>query len=203
MAERNNTMTKQIVVASGNEGKIREFRQMLEPKGYEVLSLKDLPDPVEPEETGTTFQENAILKAKAVTDRYGLTAIADDSGISIACLGEEPGIHSARWLGHDTPYDIKNQKVLELVAPHEDRTAHYSCAIAWCAPDEEPVVFFDTWYGEIALEPKGKNGFGYDPIFFVPSLGKTAAELTYEEKNAISHRGKALRKLEAWLLEKD
>ena len=196
-------MTKQIVVASGNEGKIREFRQMLEPKGYEVLSLKDLPDPVEPEETGTTFQENAILKAKAVTDRYGLTAIADDSGISIACLGEEPGIHSARWLGHDTPYDIKNQKVLELVAPHEDRTAHYSCAIAWCAPDEEPVVFFDTWYGEIALEPKGENGFGYDPIFFVPSLGKTAAELTYEEKNAISHRGKALRKLEAWLLEKD
>ena len=192
---------KQIVVASGNEGKIREFRQMLEPKGYEVLSLKDLDHPVEPEETGTTFQENAILKAKAVTDRYGLEAIADDSGISIACLNEEPGIHSARWLGHDTPYDIKNQKILELVAGHEDRTAHYSCAIAWCTPDQEPVVFFDTWYGEIAKEPAGENGFGYDPIFYLPEYGKTAAQLTYEEKNAISHRGKALRKLEAWLNE--
>ena len=194
---------KKIVIASGNQGKIREFRQMLEPEGYEVLTLKDLPDPVEPEETGTTFQENAVLKAKAVTDRYGLEAIADDSGISIACLNEEPGIHSARWLGHDTPYDIKNAKVLELVSGHNDRTAHYSCAIAWCSPDREPVVFFDTWYGEIAKEPMGENGFGYDPIFYVPEAGRTAAQLTYEEKNAVSHRGKALRKLEAWLREQN
>lgn len=196
-------MKKQIVIASGNEGKIREFRQMLEPKGYEVLSLKDLDDPKDVSETGTTFQENAVLKANAVVEQYHIAAIADDSGISIACLNEEPGIHSARWLGHDTSYDIKNAKVLELVNGHTDRTAHYSCAIAWCSPGKEPVIFFDTWYGEIAREPKGENGFGYDPIFYLPEYGKTAAELTYEEKNAVSHRGKALRKLEAWLNENE
>ena len=105
-------MEKKIVVASTNNGKIREFRQMLEPEGYTVLSLADLPDPVEPEETGTTFQENAVLKAKTVTDRYGLEAIADDSGLCVAALGEEPGIHSARWMGHETSYDIKTPKLI-------------------------------------------------------------------------------------------
>lgn len=195
-------MDKTIVIASANEGKIREFRAMLEPEGYTVLTLHDLPDAPEPEETGTTFQENAILKAKAVTDRYGLEAIADDSGISIAFLNEEPGIHSARWLGHDTSYDIKNQKVLELLKDANDRTAHYSCAIAWCTPGKEPVVFFDTWYGQIAEAPAGENGFGFDPIFYVPEFRKTAAQLKPEEKNRVSHRAKALRKLEEWLRER-
>ena len=194
-------MEKKIVVASTNAGKIREFRQMLEPEGYTVLSLADLPDPAEPEETGTTFQENAVLKAKAVTDRYGLEAIADDSGLCVAALGEEPGIHSARWMGHETSYDIKNQKLIDLVRDSADRTCHYACAIAWTAPGKEPEVFFDTWYGEIAHEPRGANGFGYDPIFYIPELGITSAELDPTEKNRISHRGKALRKLEAWLHE--
>ncbi len=194
-------MEHTIVIASGNEGKIREFRMMLEGHGYHVLSLKDLPDPAEPEETGATFQENAILKAKAVTDRYGLEAIADDSGICIAALDEEPGIHSARWLGHDTPYSIKNQKILEMLKDAEDRTCHYACAIAWTSPHREPVVFFDTWYGVIADEPKGDNGFGYDPIFYLPEYGMTSGEMAREEKNRLSHRGKALRKLEAWLRE--
>jgi len=194
-------MEKTIVVASTNAGKIREFRQMLEPEGYKVISLAELPDPVEPEETGTTFQENAVLKAKAVTDRYGLTAIADDSGLCVAALNEEPGIHSARWMGHETPYSIKNQKLIELVRDASDRTCHYACAIAWTAPETEPVVFFDTWYGEIAKEPRGENGFGYDPIFYLPERGITSAELDPEEKNRISHRAKALRKLEEWLHE--
>ena len=194
-------MDKTIVIASTNNGKIKEFKAMLEKEGYRVLSLHDLPDPTEPEETGTTFQENAVLKAKAVTDKYGLPAIADDSGICIAALNEEPGIHSARWMGHDTSYDIKNQKIIDLLKDKEDRTCHYACAIAWTEKDREPVVFFDTWYGEIAQKPAGSNGFGYDPIFFLPDLGITSAELDPSEKNRISHRAKALAKLEEWLRE--
>ncbi len=194
-------MKKKIVVATTNEGKLREFRQMLEPEGYQVLSLADLDHPAEIEENGTTFQENAVLKAQSVTDQFQIPAIADDSGLCIACLHNEPGVHSARWLGHDTPYDIKNQKVLELVKDAEDRSCYYACAIAWCAPGKEPKVFYDTWNGEIAREPRGTNGFGYDPIIYIPSMGKTAAELTKDEKNAVSHRGKALRKLEDWLSE--
>ncbi|MBR4456151.1 MAG: XTP/dITP diphosphatase [Solobacterium sp.] len=195
-------MNRKIVIASGNEGKIREFRMMLEKEGYSVLSLKDLPDYTEPEETGTTFQENAILKAKSVTDRYGLEAIADDSGLCVAALNGEPGIHSARWMGHDTSYDIKNEKLIELVKDAEDRTCNYACAIAWTAPGKEPVVFFDTLYGEVAQERRGTNGFGYDPIFYLPEYGMTTAEMPLEEKNRISHRGKALAKLENYLREK-
>ena len=194
-------MEKTIVVASSNEGKLREFREMLEPEGYTVLSLADLDHPFEIEETGRTFQENAVIKARSVVDEFGIPAIADDSGLCIACLNDEPGVQSARWLGHDTPYDIKNQKVLELVKDAEDRSCYYACAIAWCEPDKEPMVFFDTWKGEIAEEPKGTNGFGYDPIIYMPEYGKTVAQMTKDEKNAVSHRGKALRKLEDWLRE--
>lgn len=196
-------MKKKIVVASGNEGKLREFRQMLEPKGYEVLSLSDLDHPAEIDESGTTFQENAVLKAQSVTDQFGIPALADDSGLCIAALHNEPGVHSARWLGHETSYDIKNRKVLELVRDAEDRSCYYACAIAWCEPGREPVVFYDTWAGEIAKEPKGTNGFGFDPIIYIPSAGKTVAEMSKDEKNAVSHRGKALRKLEAWLHEQN
>ena len=196
-------MDKKIVVASGNEGKLREFRQMLEPEGYEVLSLSDLDHPAEIDESGTTFQENAVLKAQSVTDQFNIPALADDSGLCIAALNNEPGVHSARWLGHDTSYDIKNQKVLELVKDAEDRSCYYACAIAWCRPGEAPVVFYDTWEGEIAKEPKGTNGFGFDPIIYIPSAGKTVAEMSKDEKNAVSHRGKALRKLEEWLREQN
>ena len=195
-------MDKTIVVASTNEGKLREFREMLEPEGYKVLSLRDLDHPFDIAENGTTFQENAVIKAQSVADEFNIPALADDSGLCIACLNDEPGVHSARWLGHDTPYDIKNQKVLELVKDAENRSCYYACAIAWCVPGKAPVVFFDTWHGEIAQEPKGENGFGYDPIIYMPEYGKTVAEMSKEEKNAVSHRAKALRKLEDWLREK-
>lgn len=190
---------KVIVVASGNQGKINEFKEMLEPEGYTVKSLSDFPDMPEVEETGTTFHDNAIIKAQAVTDRYGITAISDDSGLEIDALDKKPGVMSARWLGHDTSYDVKNQKVLDLLKDKKDRTCRYVCAIAIMRVNEEPVVFEDTVECEVALEAKGSNGFGYDPIIYYAPSGKTMAEMSKEEKNSISHRGKAVRKLEAWL----
>lgn len=190
---------KIIVVASGNQGKIKEFKEMLEPEGYTVKSLSDFPDMPEIEETGTTFHDNAIIKAQAVTDRYGITAISDDSGLEIDALDKKPGVMSARWLGHDTSYDVKNQKVLDLLKDKTDRTCRYVCAIAITRVNEEPVVFEDSVECEVALEAKGSNGFGYDPIIYYAPSGKTMAEMSKEEKNSISHRGKAVRKLEAWL----
>ena len=190
---------KVIVVASGNQGKIKEFREMLEPEGYTVKSLSDFPDMPEVEETGTTFHDNAIIKAQAVTDRYGITAISDDSGLEIDALDKKPGVMSARWLGHDTSYDVKNQKVLDLLKDKTDRTCRYVCAIAITRVNEEPVVFEDSVECEVAVEAKGSNGFGYDPIIYYAPLAKTMAEMTKDEKNSISHRGKAVRKLEAWL----
>lgn len=190
---------KVIVVASGNQGKIKEFKEMLEPEGYTVKTLSDFPDMPEVEETGTTFHDNAIIKAQAVTDRYGITAISDDSGLEIDALDKKPGVMSARWLGHDTSYDVKNQKVLDLLKDKKDRTCRYVCAIAITRVNEEPVVFEDTVECEVALEAKGSNGFGYDPIIYYAPSGKTMAEMSKEEKNSISHRGKAVRKLEAWL----
>lgn len=190
---------KVIVVASGNQGKIKEFREMLEPEGYTVKSLSDFPDMPEVEETGTTFHDNAIIKAQAVTDRYGITAISDDSGLEIDALDKKPGVMSARWLGHDTSYDVKNQKVLDLLKDKTDRTCRYVCAIAITRVNEEPVVFKDSVECEVALEAKGSNGFGYDPIIYYAPLAKTMAEMSKDEKNSISHRGKAVRKLEAWL----
>lgn len=190
---------KVIVVASGNQGKIKEFKEMFEPEGYTVKSLSDFPDMPEVEETGTTFHDNAIIKAQAVTDRYGITAISDDSGLEIDALDKKPGVMSARWLGHDTSYDVKNQKVLDLLKDKKNRTCRYVCAIAITRVNEEPVVFEDTVECEVALEAKGSNGFGYDPIIYYAPSGKTMAEMSKEEKNSISHRGKAVRKLEAWL----
>ncbi len=193
--------TKTIVVASSNEGKIREFRQMLEPRGYMVKSLADFPDMPEIDETGTTFSENAVIKAKAVTDRYGITAVSDDSGLEIDAFDKKPGVMSARWLGHDTPYSEKNRIILEKMQGIENRTCRYVCAIAITRPDEEPVVFEETVECTIAYEPSGENGFGYDPIIYYPPFGKTMADMDKDEKNSISHRGKAVRLMEAWLEE--
>lgn len=191
--------SKTIVVASTNEGKIREFRQMLEPRGYTVKSLADLCDMPEIEENGTTFAENAVIKAEAVTSRYGIMAVSDDSGLEIDAFNKEPGVHSARWLGHDTPYSEKNRIILEKMKGIENRTCRYVCAIAITRPDEEPVVFEDTVECTIAYEPSGENGFGYDPIIFYPPYGKTMADMDKDEKNGISHRGKAVRAMEEWL----
>lgn len=192
---------KVIVVASGNAGKIKEFKEMLEPKGYVVKSLADFPDMKEVEENGTTFHDNAIIKAQAVTDQFGIMAISDDSGLEIDSLDKKPGVMSARWLGHDTSYTIKNQKVLDLMKDQKNRTCRYVCAIAITRKEEEPIVFEDTVECEIAYYAKGENGFGYDPIIYYPPLEKTMAEMSKDEKNSISHRGKAVRKLEAWLNE--
>ncbi len=194
---------KIIVVASTNEGKIREFREMLEPDGYTVKCLKDLPDYEEPEENGTTFAENAVIKAESVTKKYNIEAISDDSGLEIDAFDRQPGVHSARWLGHDTPYEIKNRTILEKMEGITDRTCRYVCAIAVTGPDHEPVVFEDTAECTIAYEPAGTNGFGYDPIMYYPPAGKTMAEMTKDEKNEISHRGKAVRRLEQWLKERN
>ena len=192
-------MNKEIVIASGNAGKIREFKEMLEPYGYTVRTIKDLDGYREPEETGTTFHDNAIIKAQAVTDQFHIAALADDSGLSIDAFDGKPGVYSARWLGHDTPYSEKNRIVLEKMKGVTNRGCTYTCAIAWTQPGKEPIVFEDIVEAEIAQEPKGSNGFGYDPIVYYPPLHKTMAEMTKEEKNSISHRGKALRKLEAYL----
>ena len=196
-------MEKTIVVASGNQGKIREFKELLEPLGYTVKGQNELPPMEDVEETGTTFHDNAIIKAQAVTDAFGIMAVSDDSGLEIDALDRKPGVYSARWLGHDTPYDIKNQKVLELLKGVENRTCRYVCAIAVTRPHEEPIVFEDTVECVIAQEAKGTNGFGYDPIILYEPTGNTMAEMSKDEKNAISHRGKAVRKFEKWLHETD
>ena len=175
-------MDKVIVVASKNAGKIKEFKEMLEPKGYEVKSLADYPDIGEIDETGTTFSANAIIKAQAITDKYHIMAISDDSGLEIDAFDKQPGVQSARWLGHET-----------------NRSCRYVCAIAVTRPNHEPVVFEDTVECVIAKEPAGTNGFGYDPIVLYEPFGKTMAEMTNEEKNSISHRGKAVVRLEAWM----
>lgn len=192
-------MNKTIMIATGNAGKVKEFKQMLEPRGYIVKSLKDLEEPIEIIEDGTTFKENAIIKAQTVVDKLGMMAIADDSGLEIDAWDKKPGVQSARFLGHDTPYDYKNKVIVERMENEENRNCRYVCAIAICRPNEEPIVFEDSVECEIVHEIKGENGFGYDPIVYYPPMKKTMAELTKDEKHAISHRGKAVRKLEAWL----
>lgn len=189
---------KKIVIASTNAGKIREFKEMLEPE-YEVFTLKDFPDHKEVEENGTTFEENAVIKAQALTDQYNIMAISDDSGLSIDAFGGGPGVHSARFLGHDTSYVYKNKIILERLEGVKERGCHYTCAIAITRPNAEPVVFSDICECVIANAPKGENGFGYDPIVFYEPMQKTMAEMTKDEKNAISHRGKAIEKLRKWL----
>ncbi len=188
----------EIIVATGNSGKLREFKEIL--TGYSVFSMKEKGVPVDPEETGTTFQENAYIKAKALADvlaaeHVSAIAIADDSGLEIDAFGRAPGIYSARYLGHNTPYDVKNRIILNRMqdVPEELRTARYVAAIAAILPDGTVLSSHGTVEGTIAYRSEGEGGFGYDPIFFVPEYGKTMALLTPDEKNAISHRGKALR----------
>ena len=199
---------QQIIFATGNQGKMREIRKILENlviEGEEtvIISMKDAginPDIVE---DGKTFEENAVIKAKAVA-AYAPDAIvlADDSGLEIDYLNKEPGIYSARYLGEDTSYHIKNANLIERLNGVEDekRTARFVCAIAAVLPGGKVMTETATIEGRIDYEEKGKNGFGYDPIFYVPSYGKTTAELSEDEKNEISHRGKALRAIRERLL---
>ena len=188
---------KRIVFATGNAGKIREIREILADMSLEVVSMRDAGISADIEENGTTYEENALIKARAVAAFTGKDDIvmADDSGLEIDYLDGEPGVYSARYLGETTPYSIKNRNLIERLAgvPDEQRTARFVCAIAAVLPDGRELVTRGTIEGRIGYEEKGKGGFGYDPIFQVPEFGKSTAELTEEEKNAVSHRGRALR----------
>lgn len=188
---------KKIVFATGNEGKMREIRDILADLNTEVLSMKQAGIDIPIEENGSTFEENAVIKAKAVAGYCGEVVLADDSGLEIDYLNKEPGIYSARYMGEDTPYSVKNMHLIERLkgVPDEKRTARFVCAIAAVFPDGEVVTATGVIEGRIDYKEKGSNGFGYDPIFFIPELLKTAAELSDSEKNKISHRGKALDKM--------
>jgi XTP/dITP diphosphohydrolase len=192
---------KTIIFASNNQGKIKEVKDMIDSPDIEVLSMKEAGLDLDIEETGTTFQENALIKARAVFIATEQLTIADDSGLSIDWLNGEPGVYSARYMGHDTSYDIKNRAILERLKGAEgpERAARFVCAMAAILPDGREITTSGTMEGVIAKEIKGDNGFGYDPILYLPEYGKTSAELTEEEKNKISHRGKALRALIAEL----
>ncbi len=186
---------KEIVVASTNEGKIKEIRAMLDEIGIEVLSIKDvLGHNVDVEETGTTFEENAIIKAETIMKIINKPTLADDSGLEVDALDKQPGIYSARFMGKDTSYDIKNQYIIDAVKDKE-RTARFVCAMALAIPQEETIVIKETFEGEINDHIEGSNGFGYDPIFYFPPLKKTSATMSMEEKNQHSHRAKALKRL--------
>lgn len=187
-------MKQRIIFATGNKNKIREIHEILGDLGWEILSMKEAGIDLDIVEDGTTFEENALIKAKAVAAQCNDIVLADDSGLEIDYLNKEPGIYSARYAGEDTSYDIKNQMLLDRLqgVPMEKRTARFVCAIAAAFPDGRRETVRATMEGRIGYEEKGENGFGYDPIFYLPEYGCTSAELSMEEKNRISHRGKAL-----------
>lgn len=193
-------MTK-IILASNNKGKIKEVKEICKDMQVEIVSMKEAGIDIDIEENGTTFEENALIKAEAVMKLTGELTIADDSGLEVDYLNKEPGVYSARYMGHDTSYDIKNQAIIDRLVGVEDkdRTARFVCAMAAVFPDGRHFTTRGTMEGIIAHEIKGANGFGYDPIVYLPQYGKTSAELTPEEKNKISHRGEALEKLKAQL----
>ena len=184
---------KQIILATKNKNKLVEVKAVLG-NDYEVLSMEDIGIDVDVEENGTTFEENATIKAEAICKICGKPVMADDSGLEIDYLDKKPGVLSARFLGHDTSYDIKNASLIKRLEGVEgqDRSGRFVCAIAVCFPDGREIVKRGTMEGLISKEIVGDNGFGYDPIVYLPEYGKTSAQLDPEEKNKISHRGKAL-----------
>lgn len=199
--------TYRWIFATGNQDKVREIRQMLP---WNVISMKKAGIDLEIVEDGKTFAENALIKARALHaylkergQEEKTIVMADDSGLEIDALNGEPGIYSARYLGHDTPYTVKNQNFLDRMkgVPEEKRTARYICAIATVLPDGEELQTEAALEGRIAYQSAGNNGFGFDPILYLPQYGKTSAEISVEEKNAISHRGKALQKMKILLEE--
>ncbi len=188
-------MNGRIVFATGNVDKVREIRMIMEDTGMEVISMKEAGISIDIEENGSSYEENALIKARAVAKYTDAIVMADDSGLEVDYLNKEPGIHSARYLGEDTSYRVKNQNLIDRLngVPDEKRTARFVCAIAAVLPDGTELTTRATIEGRIDYEEKGSHGFGYDPIFYVPEFSKTTAELTEEEKNQVSHRGKALR----------
>lgn len=191
-----------VVVATGNKDKVKEIREILSDMDALVVTMKEVGLSAEPEEDGSTFLENAMIKARAVAEKAANSSdwkdaivMADDSGLVIDALNGEPGIYSARYMGHDTSYREKNANLIERLdkVPDEKRNARFVCAVAAVCPDGKILTAEAAMEGRIAHEERGQGGFGYDPIFYLPEFGCTSAELSAEEKNSISHRGKALR----------
>lgn len=185
-----------LVLATNNRGKIAEIKNILSGLGVDILTLADFPNIVMPPETGAGFRENALAKARHVSDQTGQFALADDSGLEVDALGGRPGVYSARYAGQGATDKDNYARLLEEMkgVPFEKRTARFRCAIALAGPSGEESVFEGALDGLITDEPRGDRGFGYDPVFYIPALARTAAELAPQEKNEISHRGAALRK---------
>lgn len=196
-------MGHRIIFATGNEGKMREIRLLMADLGFPLLSMKEAGVSPEIVENGQTFGENAEIKARAVWNCTGDIVLADDSGLVVDYIGGEPGIYSARYMGEDTPYEIKNRNLIERLkgAGGQERSARFVCNIAAVLPDGRALHTEETMEGLVAYEPAGTGGFGYDPILYLPEFGKTSAELTMEQKNEISHRGKALKAMKESLRE--
>lgn len=190
-------MEKRIIFATGNQGKMKEIRMIMEDLGIQVVSMKEAGVKADIVEDGKTFEENAVIKAKTIMEMTGEIVMADDSGLEIDYLDGAPGIYSARFMGEDTSYDIKNNALIEKLAgvPDPERTARFVCSIACAFPDGKILTSYGAMEGIIGYEIKGANGFGYDPIFFLPEYGCTSAQITPEQKNELSHRGKALRSM--------
>ncbi|EET60631.1 non-canonical purine NTP pyrophosphatase, RdgB/HAM1 family [Marvinbryantia formatexigens DSM 14469] len=188
-------MEGKIIFATGNEGKMKEVRMILADLGVPVLSQKEAGITADVEENGASFAENAMIKACAVKKLTDAVVLADDSGLEIDYLDGAPGIYSARYMGEQTPYEVKNRHILELLAdvPPKKRTARFVCVIAAALPDGTVLTSEGVMEGEIGYASAGENGFGYDPVFYLPQYGCTSAEISPEQKNEISHRGKALR----------
>ena len=194
-------MEKKIIFATKNPGKMEEIRMILGDLKLPILSMKEAGIDLDIVEDGTTFEENAVIKAKAVAKQADAIVLADDSGLEIDALNKEPGIYSARYMGEDTSYEIKNQNLIDRLegVPDEKRTARFVCAIAAAFPDGRVITSYGTIEGMIGYESRGNGGFGYDPIFYLPEYGCSPAELTPEKKNELSHRGKALRAMKEQL----
>ena len=192
-----------IILASNNNGKIKEFREIFKDMDIELVPMKEAGIDVDIEENGETFEENSLIKARTVCKLSGCITIADDSGLEVDYLGGQPGVYSARFMGHDTSYDIKNKAIIDKLkgVSGKDRSARFVAVIAAVFPDGRELVSRGSMEGIIGQEPLGENGFGYDPILFLPEYNKSSAELAPEEKNKISHRGKALEKMKAALEE--
>ena len=184
-----------IIFATSNAGKLKEIREILKDLNVEILSMKEAGIDVDIVENGKTFEENALIKAWAIRDLTGCLVLADDSGLEVDALNKEPGIYSARYMGEDTSYEVKNANIIERLSglSGEERSARFVCVIAAVFPDGSEETCQGTIEGQIAYAPAGENGFGYDPIFYVPEYDCTTAQLTPEQKNEISHRGKALK----------
>ncbi len=190
-----------IIFATGNKDKMREIQEIMADCEVNIRSMKEAGIDVDIVEDGTTFEENSLIKARAIAAQTDAIVLADDSGLEIDYLNKEPGVFSARYMGEDTSYTVKNQNLIERLdgVPKEKRTARFVCAIAAVLPNGKELVTRQTMEGYIGYEPEGENGFGYDPIFYLDEFGCSSAALSREQKNAISHRGKALRAMKEML----